>query len=110
MIVCLVAAIVAALVYVGLCDPEVYPAPRCFFKAATGYDCPGCGSQRAFHALVHGRPADAWHYNAALFFAVPLAALYLWRPRCLRRVLDSPTLAVAVAVAIVAWWIGRNVL
>jgi hypothetical protein len=27
--------------------------PRCIFNSLTGYYCPGCGSQRAMHQLVH---------------------------------------------------------
>ncbi|MBN1819443.1 MAG: DUF2752 domain-containing protein [Prolixibacteraceae bacterium] len=27
--------------------------PECIFHSVTGYYCPGCGSQRAFHNLLH---------------------------------------------------------
>jgi len=27
--------------------------PRCIFNTVTGYYCPGCGSQRAIHSLLH---------------------------------------------------------
>jgi hypothetical protein len=27
--------------------------PECIFHNLTGYYCPGCGSQRAFHAFLH---------------------------------------------------------
>lgn len=27
--------------------------PECIFHKITGYYCPGCGSQRAFHAFLH---------------------------------------------------------
>jgi hypothetical protein len=27
--------------------------PRCLFNSITGYYCPGCGSQRAIHSLLH---------------------------------------------------------
>ncbi len=27
--------------------------PRCLFNSITGYYCPGCGSQRALHSLLH---------------------------------------------------------
>ncbi len=42
-------------------DPLGGKAPRCLFKLITGYECPGCGSQRAFHSLLHGDIAAAWH-------------------------------------------------
>ena len=28
--------------------------PRCPFLSITGWRCPGCGSQRAIHAILHG--------------------------------------------------------
>lgn len=27
--------------------------PRCMFNSLTGYHCPGCGTQRAIHSLLH---------------------------------------------------------
>ena len=36
---------------------------KCPFKFATGFDCPGCGSQRALHALLHGEFIQAFSYN-----------------------------------------------
>lgn len=74
----------------------------------TGLQCPGCGSQRAIHALLHGQLTEAWHYNAALFFAVPLCILYVISPRRLRPLLYSPAALLAIAAAIAAWFIGRN--
>jgi hypothetical protein len=41
--------------------------PQCFFKQVTGFDCPGCGSTRALHALLHGRVAEAFRFNPLLF-------------------------------------------
>lgn len=74
----------------------------------TGLQCPGCGSQRAIHAMLHGQIADAWHYNAAMFFAVPLCILYAISPRRLQPMLYSPAALLAIAAAIAAWFIGRN--
>lgn len=98
----------AFVIYLALCDPVTSPAPRCWFNAMTGLQCPGCGSQRAIHALLHGQLTEAWHYNAALFFAVPLCILYVISPRRLRPLLYSPAALLAIAAAIAAWFIGRN--
>ena len=33
----------------------------CLFHQFTGLSCPGCGTQRALFALLHGHPLAAWH-------------------------------------------------
>jgi len=101
--------VAAVLVYLGLNDPEKSLSPRCLFNVLTGYSCPGCGSQRAVHALLNGRVADAWHYNAALFFALPLAAVYALAPVRWHGVLYSKWFVAGIVVFLFGWWILRNV-
>lgn len=107
-------AAAGVLVVAWLYDPMSgeFPYPRCSFKALTGWDCPGCGSARALHALVHGRPADAWRDNPAVFVAVPLAALAFIaesrRHSRLRRLLFSPLAVGVLAAATILWTIFRN--
>lgn len=114
-----VAAVAVAIVvlcwYYYSHDPSSGPSLKCTFKVLTGYDCPGCGSQRAFHALLHGRFALAWSYNPMVFFAVPAAVYYLiiesgrrrW-PR-LHAASVNPFIISAILIAITAFWIGRNI-
>jgi len=53
-------------------DPAAHSwFPRCPFKALTGLDCPGCGSQRAVHAILHGDFREAFRYNALLLPFIP---------------------------------------
>lgn len=95
-------------------DPAQTPSPKCVFKVLTGYDCPGCGSQRAFHALLHGRLADAWGFNPFVFFAVPLAVLYVCVESMRRRYprlhagFVHPAAVTVVSIAVVMYWILRN--
>lgn len=51
--------------------------PPCLFDSILGVPCPGCGSTRAFAALVRGDLAAAWSLNAGFVAAVPVASL-LW--------------------------------
>jgi len=37
--------------------------PKCPLKTITGYECAGCGVQRAFHELLHLRFLEAFKYN-----------------------------------------------
>lgn len=51
--------------------------PLCPFNQATGLLCPGCGATRALSALLHGRFADALHWNALVVCLLPVLAGYL---------------------------------
>ncbi|MBP8261070.1 MAG: DUF2752 domain-containing protein [Verrucomicrobia bacterium] len=57
--------------------------PRCMFHQISGCLCPGCGSLRAIHLLLHGQLQAAFQANALLLSslaAMPLIASWLaWR-------------------------------
>jgi len=53
-------------------DPEQNPLiPRCPFRAVTGLECPGCGTARGVHELLHGRPMSAFMLNPLLVLYAP---------------------------------------
>src|SRR5438445_685407 len=68
----------AAIVLLGILfffSPSQYPFyPRCPLHAMTGLHCPGCGSLRALHSLLHGDIAGALHFNALLILSLPFLA------------------------------------
>ena len=70
----------AAATVLFFCDPVRVPIyPQCVFHHMTGLDCPGCGSLRGLHALLHGDFAAALHFNAFLVLSLPLwTGLGLW--------------------------------
>ena len=47
-------------------------APICPLHATTGLHCPGCGTGRALHALVHGDLPLALRLNALTVAAIPV--------------------------------------
>ncbi len=49
--------------------------PPCPFHRLTGFDCPGCGSTRGLHSLLHGDLLRAADYNLLLLPALPALAL-----------------------------------
>ena len=113
----LVGVAVAAVCAVSLAvDPAASRfVPKCLFHQLTGWQCPGCGSQRMLHALLHGDIAAAWHHNAVLLLLLPLLAPLLWlelnrtrHPRLYMRV-HSVSVALTAVSLLVAWWIFRNI-
>ena len=49
--------------------------PKCPVNYVTGLSCPGCGSQRAIHELLHLNFKQAFAYNPLLIAAIPYTAL-----------------------------------
>ena len=61
-------------------DPTLYSFfPSCPFHELFGLDCPGCGSQRAFHSLLHGEILKAADYNLLFVLATVLFLIYYLR-------------------------------
>jgi len=89
--------------------------PTCPFLWLTGLYCPGCGSLRAVHDLVHLDLAGAWSMNPFLVLVLPalLAAWVAWLRRAAtgaarRRVLPAWTIWTILAL-VLAYWVARNV-
>ena len=86
-----------------LFDPTRYQFyPVCAFHQVTGLLCPGCGSLRAMHQLLHGNLASAFHFNPFLILTLPIAAAYFGFSYCRPAPLSEPS---RCAVHWKWWWI-----
>ncbi|MBC6462361.1 DUF2752 domain-containing protein [Actinomadura sp. HBU206391] len=112
----LLGAAAAATAYVASVDPsEAGHYPTCPFLWATGLYCPGCGSLRMIHALVHGEVGEAFGRNPLAFLLLPVLG-YLWirwlaaavGGRPVTTGLMRPAAAWALGVLLIAYWIVRN--
>ncbi len=72
-----VAAAAAGLVLYSVDPHEGGHYPTCPFLATTGLFCPGCGSLRAIHDLLHGDLAGSLARNPAILLALPYLVLAL---------------------------------
>ncbi len=109
-------AAAAALAVLATIDPnEPGHYPMCPLLATTGLYCPGCGSLRAVHDLLHGDLHGALARNPLTVLAVPvlLIAWLGWARRSTGRRAPHPTslppAAVwGVLVVVVGFWVLRN--
>ena len=106
----------AAFVFYIFNPEEVMIFPQCPFLLTTGFECPGCGSQRAIHSMLHLNFGDAFHYNALILFLVPYILLGFYLevmngkkhfPR-LEKMLFGKWAALFVIGGIFVYWIVRN--
>jgi hypothetical protein len=68
-------AVIGAILFA--CNPaETGFYPFCLFHRTTGLLCPGCGSLRALHQLLHGHVLTALRCNALLVLAMPLVGWF----------------------------------
>src|SRR5579871_6854483 len=70
-------ACLCALAVVYQFPPTEYAFyPRCLIYTTTHWLCPGCGSTRALHALLHLDFQSALHYNALFTLLFPVACMW----------------------------------
>lgn len=112
----LIIIIVLAILFFVL-DPSKNPIfPRCMFNSLTGYYCPGCGSQRAVHSLLHLDIAGVIHYNFLFLPAVLLIIyhylhpllnqIFKWKLPNIFYLKNTPWIILGV---VIVFWILRNV-
>ncbi|HUJ95448.1 MAG TPA: DUF2752 domain-containing protein [Terriglobales bacterium] len=110
-------AAAVAIVILRIFDPATSGIfPPCPFHALTGWYCPGCGSLRAFHQLLHGNLRQALALNAFAVVASPFLAygalsyaLFQVRGKYLPRLFLPAFWIRALCAAIIVFAILRNV-
>ena len=113
----IIVMLIAALYIFYIIDPESNSLfPKCPFLLATGLECPGCGSQRAIHQLLHLNLLAALRYNAFMVLVLPhiFLGVYLQyfggkmrHPR-LEKIFFGRWSALIVLIIVISYWILRN--
>jgi len=111
-------ALSCALAVVYAFSPTEYSFyPRCLIYATTHWRCPGCGSTRALHALLHLDLRSALHYNALFTLLAPV--VLGWLGFCCYRVMRYDRLpqltiprelTVCTVTVVLLFTIARNTL
>jgi uncharacterized membrane protein YoaK (UPF0700 family) len=82
---------IAAIVWLGLTAGSIFlfffnpssPSnqffPQCPFRLLTGWQCPGCGSTRAFYQLLHLHPIAAFKFNPLMVLTLPFLVFVFLR-------------------------------
>lgn len=89
--------------------------PACPFRTLTGFTCPGCGSTRGLHRLLHGDIVSALEFNPLMVLSLPflLYALVRYTAEAVsgrplqRHNLDAKYIWMLFGV-IMSFWIFRN--
>ena len=117
-IVGLLSILVLAYFYRSYNPSEHNIFPSCPFRELTGYQCAGCGSQRAVHHLLHFDFAAAFHENALLVIAIPYILLgwiieipkkaspFILKIR--KNLYGIKAIYFSLGI-IIAWWVLRNI-
>lgn len=107
------------LIY-GMLNPADYTYfPKCPFYSITGYQCPGCGSQRAIHHILNGELVSAFRQQPLIFIFTPYIILYYyfelsnnWAPKRLkyRKRLFGQKAILSILVFILMFWAYRIIM
>ena len=89
---------------------------QCPFHLITGFYCPGCGSLRGLHALVHGNILKAINYNLLMIVSIPyliysfiLFSYESFSGKELKRFFIKPVYIWLLLVFILIFWVLRNI-
>ena len=112
----MLAALAVGTVMLRLFDPATSGIfPLCPVHSLTGWYCPGCGSLRAIHQLLHGELRAAWALNPLTMILLPFLTYGLASEALLAlrgKPLPQPFLRAnwirALCAAILLFGIARN--
>ncbi|MDA0196174.1 MAG: DUF2752 domain-containing protein [Bacteroidetes bacterium] len=97
-------------------DPVTYDFPSCLIREYAGIYCPGCGSQRAVHALLNGHFKSAFNYNPLIYFGLviilyntSILSINRFSKETFKNILNRPYTPVVVAAMIILFGILRNI-
>lgn len=108
--------VAGGVVLYGITPETTWWMPPCLFNKITGLYCPGCGTARGLHKLLHADLPGAWHMNPLMVVSIPLIGYLLARSAILgRRGAGEKARALpkwlpwTIVALVAAFWIVRNI-
>ncbi|MDG5800543.1 DUF2752 domain-containing protein [Marinilabiliaceae bacterium ANBcel2] len=107
-----------AILYRGVNPESSILFPKCIFKSVTGFDCPGCGSQRAVHYLLNMDIVNAAGANFLLLLSIPYIIVGLIfdfvKPQTSvflnwRKLLYGQNAIIIILIVVILFWFFRNI-
>lgn len=91
--------------------------PKCPFHSLTGFYCPGCGSQRAIHDIIHGDIIKGIRHNylfvllvsVLLYEAVIYVKFKAFNQPTYNNLLQKPKVTNTILIVVILFWLLRNV-
>lgn len=99
-------------------NPSLYWfMPKCPFKLITGFNCPGCGIQRAIYEMLHGNFIEAIKYNYYLLYSGPYLAsfIFVWvmpdgkYRTSIKEIIENRVVVKTYIYSFAFWLIFRNI-
>lgn len=90
----------------------------CSFREITGFECPGCGGQRALHLLLHGDISGAFRHNAFFIIVLPFLAYFYYmairvyvlkQERYLKSFAFSSAFGYSLLISVILFFVLRNI-
>ena len=89
--------------------------PVCPFRSLTGFACPGCGTARGLHQLLHGNVRAGFELNPLLVLVLPILGYFLFsytasaiRGRAMPQVALPQKYVWAFSALVLGFWVLRN--
>ena len=115
-VLCSLAVSLVLIFYFSYNPADIGFFPKCPFYSFTGFFCPGCGSQRAMHQLLHGHVFTGLKHNflivllfAVLVYDFSIFILNRYTKKTVKNLLHKPVTTYAILALIISFWVLRNI-
>lgn len=114
---CIPIVILTMGIFYFIINPNTFAfAPKCPFHSFTGLHCPGCGSQRAIHEILHGNIWTGLQHNFLILFAILIVSYKLYvsyvnnsSSQSNQNLLQHNAAPWLILALVLGFWILRNI-